>query len=84
MIEEILHPRYNENIIKDFSDGSFFHKNSVFDNSNNALCLILYFDEFELVNPIGASRKSIKWQHFIIHLEIYIPNSDLCSSVFVY
>lgn len=64
VIEQILHPRYNENVIKDFSDGRFFHKNSVFGNSNNALCLILYFDEFELVNPIGASRKKHKMAAF--------------------
>lgn len=73
VVEQILHPRYNENIIKDFSDGSFFQKSPVFGSSNNALCLILYFDEFEIVNPIGASRKKHKMATFYYTLGNIYP-----------
>lgn len=73
VIEQIHHPQYNDNLIKDFTDGSFFHKNSVFGSSDNALSLILYFDEFELVNPIRASQKKHKMAAFYYTLGNICP-----------
>ncbi|XP_026777285.1 uncharacterized protein LOC113531030 [Pangasianodon hypophthalmus] len=40
-----------------FHDGSHFHENKFFAGDVKILSLILYFDDFEVCNPLGTSRK---------------------------
>lgn len=47
-------------ILSDFTDGTVFQKSSFFTQYPNALKLILYQDEFEIVNPIGSAKSKHK------------------------
>lgn len=54
-----------DDIFTDFSDGSFCKENSLFaSQSRITLKLLFYFDEFCIVNPIGAHRKNHKIASF--------------------
>lgn len=84
-----------DGIFNDFSDGAFFKKNIYLNSqsSSKSLALLLYFDEFSIVNPIGAQRKNHKIASFyytlgnldlhhrsslnLIHLSILCRNKDL-------
>ncbi|KAJ8667819.1 hypothetical protein QAD02_009482 [Eretmocerus hayati] len=47
-------------VLRDFFDGDAFKKNEFFINNPGALEIILYQDAFEIVNPIGSSKKKHK------------------------
>ena len=49
-------PNSNPYLLTNFSDGCYFKQNALFSTNINALQLILYFDEFEVVNPLGSRR----------------------------
>lgn len=60
-------PQQSPGIYSDFTDGLFYKENVIFkivDINSPPLSLILYFDEFEIVNPIGAFRKKHKISAF--------------------
>ena len=59
---EILnpHPTQSENILADFCDGSLFHSHPMFSTNPTALQIIAYYDELEIVNPIGSYVKKHK------------------------
>ena len=40
----------------DYCDGELFRSIDFFQNNPNALQLIMYFDEVEVCNPLGAQR----------------------------
>ncbi|KAG7463388.1 hypothetical protein MATL_G00176040 [Megalops atlanticus] len=46
----------NENIYRDFSDGSYFKTHPLFSKHMNALLIQLYYDDFETANPLGSKR----------------------------
>lgn len=46
--------------LRDFCDGSKYQKCSLFSSDKTAFQLILYYDELELCNPLGAHRKKHK------------------------
>ena len=57
----VMNPtKTHEGILKDFCDGEFCKDNILFSNNRISLKLYLFFDEFEVVNPIGAHRKKHK------------------------
>ena len=43
-----------DNIIRDFCDGQFVKNHAVFTNHPNALHFIIYYDDIEVANPLGA------------------------------
>lgn len=51
------------NTMKDFFDGSFM-RNQFFQRHPDALLFALYFDDFEIANPIGAHKKKHKLSIF--------------------
>ncbi|XP_043472523.1 uncharacterized protein LOC122505125 [Leptopilina heterotoma] len=53
-------PQNDTQILKDFTDGLMFKSNPYFLENPEALQIILYTDSFEVVNPIGSSRKKHK------------------------
>lgn len=52
---EVLKPHYAENDeLRDFCDGQLFKSHPLFQTYDNALQIIGYYDEVEVVNPIGS------------------------------
>lgn len=58
---EILNQQGNTcNMLNDFCDGSMFKTHPMFESNPNALQVIAYYDELEVVNPIGSYVKKHK------------------------
>ncbi len=47
-------------VYQSFFDGKYFKENQLVNSQNFSLVLGLYIDEFEVVNPLGTSRKKHK------------------------
>ena len=47
---------YEEGTYRDISDGSYFRRHPLFSKKKYALQILLYFDEFETANPLGAKK----------------------------
>jgi len=62
----------NEDVIKDYADGSVFKTHSFFSKQNDSLRLHFYVDEFEVCNPIGAKRG----RHKVLAIYYTIGNLD--------
>lgn len=48
-----------------FRDGQYYKENKLLGEGDFKVALGLYTDEFEIVNPLGTSRKNIKQLLFI-------------------
>jgi hypothetical protein len=46
----------NDEMLRDLKDGAAWENNEFFQENKDALCIILYSDELELENPLGASK----------------------------
>ena len=59
---EVLNSHYatDENELRDFCDGSLFQNHPLFSVDVHALQIVAYFDELEIVNPIGSFVKKHK------------------------
>ncbi|ELU09809.1 hypothetical protein CAPTEDRAFT_209587, partial [Capitella teleta] len=69
LLSEVMHPQDQiPGIFKDARDGSYFKENKLFMEEENALQILLYFDEFEVVNPIGYAKKPHKLGAFYFTL----------------
>ena len=51
---EVLNPHTSDNSLSDFSDGSVFKLHPMFSIDPHAIHVIGYYDEVEVVNPIGS------------------------------
>lgn len=58
-LNQFLNPQHPSSNIKDFADGLVFKKNPLF-NSEKTIQIILYQDAFEIVNPLGSSKRKHK------------------------
>lgn len=59
--DQVAHPlRRIAGHLRDFRDGSLFRSNELFSRDSNALQLFLYYDEFEVVNPLGSHTRKHK------------------------
>ncbi|KAK3734076.1 hypothetical protein QZH41_019810, partial [Actinostola sp. cb2023] len=56
---EIPHQR-NDELIEDFCDGFVFSQHPLFSRDPQALQIILYYDEVEVVNPLGSKTSKHK------------------------
>ena len=43
-----------DGVLRDFCDGNFFRNHKVFSKYPDALQFIMYYDEIEVANPLGA------------------------------
>lgn len=53
-------PITNNDVLKDFTDGSVFRMNKFFQDNLEPLKIILYQDGFEVVNPLGSAKGKYK------------------------
>lgn len=51
------HRSPDKDVLKDFSDGSYFKEHELFSIHTNALQIFLYYDEVEICNPLGSKAK---------------------------
>lgn len=47
---------FDEGIYKDINDGLYFRRHPLFSKKKHALQILVYFDEFEKANPLGAKK----------------------------
>ena len=53
--QEILHSHHStDGVLRDFCDANFFKAHPVFKAHPNALQFILFYDDIEVANPLGA------------------------------
>ena len=74
---EILNPHENQSNeqLNDFCDGSLFKSHYMFSSDPNALQIIAYYDELEVVNPIGLYvKKTQAWVVCSTFWQILGPN----------
>lgn len=55
--DAVLH---QDDLLRDFMDGTVYKNNQIFKYNPEALQIILYQDAFENVNPIGSAKKKHK------------------------
>lgn len=68
------HKRF-DGVIADVCDGELFQKHPLFQQHENALQLLAYFDEIEVCNPLAGHAGvhklgMINAINFIIHLQV--------------
>ena len=59
--------------MRDFCDGQAFEQNELFSSEMNALQIILYYDDFQTVNPLGTRIKKNKIGAFYFSLGNIAP-----------
>lgn len=71
--------KVNNNAYTHFVDGDIYKNNSFFQNNSNAIQLQLFFDEFEVCNPLGSktSIHKIGAFYFVINNFPFYINSTL-------
>lgn len=63
----------NDGILRDFCDGEIYERNTLFSNNPTALQIMLFFDEFTAVNPLGYQVKNYKIGGFYMLLRNLPP-----------
>ena len=69
MLELVLESgKLNDDRLYNYCDGSLFPENNFFNENPNALQLILYHDDFTVVNPLG--NKTIKYKMSAFYFQL--------------
>ncbi|XP_071793325.1 uncharacterized protein [Asterias amurensis] len=62
---EVFNNHFSENeVLKDYCDGLHFKQNALFSAQNMSLQVQLYFDEFNVANPLGNKVQKMKFGGF--------------------
>lgn len=64
----------SDGILRDYCDGQIFKEHPVFQRDQNALQIVVYYDEIELCNPLGSSNKKHKVGCIFLSLGNLHPN----------
>ena len=62
----------NDGLLSDYCDGDIFRRHPLFSCDPKALQLILYFDEFEVCNPLGSRANKHKIGLFILNNTVIV------------
>ena len=57
---EVLNPHMSNDCLQDFCDGSFLKSHPLFSSDPCALQIVGYYDDIEVVNPLGSYVKKHK------------------------
>uniref|UniRef100_A0A1X7STL8 Uncharacterized protein n=1 Tax=Amphimedon queenslandica TaxID=400682 RepID=A0A1X7STL8_AMPQE len=83
IVDEIVQTHsHTDGFIADYCDGDLFRSHNLFCEKPNSLQIILYFDEIEVCNPLGAHsclQKLGKTFDIIIIMVYYV-----CRDVLLY
>ena len=69
---ETGHTSQDSTILRDYCDGSEFAIHPLFELHKNGLQIQLYYDDVEMCNPLGSSRKKHKVGKYVIIYKIAI------------
>ena len=69
----------DDNVLRTYHDGSAFKSNSLLNSEKKTLEIVLYHDDFGIVNPLGNKTVKYKHQGFTLFLEIFLLNIDLAK-----
>ena len=69
----------DEGLLGDYCDGSIFKSHPLFSADSKALQIVLYYDDVEVVNPIGSRTKTHKLGTIVRHCVDYWPYFALLS-----
>ena len=61
-----MHP---DGLLNDYCDGSDFTNHPLFSSEQNALQILLYFDELEVCNPLGTKVKKHKLGNSLLNVQ---------------
>ena len=56
ILEEVLNGHCSDEILRDVCDGKFVQTHPMFSQDQQTLLLALYYDDVEVVNPLGSRR----------------------------
>ena len=56
---EVLNPHKSSGSLQDFCDGTFFKTHPLFSNDPYALQIVGYYDDLEVVNPLGSYKHKL-------------------------
>lgn len=71
--------RRSDNVVADFCDSKHASSHMLWGNDNRALQVFLYYDEVELCNPLGASRKIHKLGMLCHKLGMFVIRTKVLS-----
>lgn len=80
-----IHPEESK-LLTDYCDGYIYKTHPLFMSDSHAMQIILYFDEIEVCNPLGAHIKKQTWNRTVQScqytslFEINVSNSSCNSS----
>ena len=60
--------RSSDRKLRDICDGNLFKQNTLYSSNENALQVILYYDDFNIVNPLGNRVRKYKLSAFYMTL----------------
>ena len=77
-----------DGVLKDFCDGNFFRNHGVFSMYPDALQFIMYYDEIEVANPLGAKAGkhklgmpmsySVYVTLYNVHVHVHVCQLQVC------
>lgn len=59
-VHVINNHKSNDGILRDFCDGEVYERNTLLSNNSTALQIMLFFDKFPAVKPLGHQVKNYK------------------------
>ena len=68
-----------DNVLKTYYDGSAFKSNSLLNSEKKTLEIVLYHDDFGIVNPLGNKTVKYKTSGFYFVLGNFPPEYRSCQ-----
>ena len=68
--------------LRDFCDGSFYKNHLLFSSNSSALQIMMYFDEFDVCDPLGS--KSSKYKIGLFSLAIFYSERHIALNIWHY
>ena len=69
----------DDNVLKTYYDGSAFKSNSLLNSEKKTLEIVLYHDDFGIVNPLGNKTVKYKTSGFYFVLGNFPPEYRSCQ-----
>ena len=70
--QQFLSVYQQTNLFKDFCDGLKVKNNPMFNSNDQTLKIVLYFDAFEVVNPLGSAKKKVQSFCCVLHFSKFL------------
>lgn len=61
-----------DDIIADYCDGDVFKHHPLFSRDPQAIQILLYYDDVEVVNPLGSKTSKHKFGKLLLKIKLHI------------